>query len=64
MENTHDDKSQGSYGSLTLDRDSGLHYIIDVATKKRLYKHPACKCGRVGWWFDEVIRESCGVCGG
>lgn len=41
-----------NYATLLMDDGLGLPYITDVATKKRLYKLPACEiCGQVPWVF-------------
>lgn len=52
-----------NYGTLERDPDSGLLYIVQVGTLKRLYKMPPCRiCGIAHYSFTNALKDECGSC--
>ena len=49
-----------NYGHLLTDEESGLEYITDFASGKRLFKYPPCRiCGIARYGFSNSPTESC-----
>ena len=43
------------YATLEMDQATGLEFIIDYQTKRRLYKHPNCEiCGIATYSFAMI----------
>jgi hypothetical protein len=52
-----------NYGHLHRDEESGLQFIIQIGTMKRLYKMPPCRiCGIAQYSLSNAVREECGSC--
>ena len=42
-----------NYGTLDTDEETGLRYIIDFESKRKLFKHPNCEiCGIARYSFS------------
>lgn len=50
-----------NYGHLHRDPESGLLFIVEVGTKRRLYRHPNCDlCGIANYSYSSAARSACG----
>jgi hypothetical protein len=52
-----------NYATLRTDEASGLQYITEIGTLKRLYKHPPCRiCEIARYSYSSVVDETCPSC--
>lgn len=52
-----------NYATFRIDEASGLRYIVEVGTLKRLYKMPPCEiCGIAHYSYANVLKTECGSC--
>jgi hypothetical protein len=50
-----------NYATLRTDEASGLQYITEIGTLKRLYKHPPCRfCESVHYSYSSAPKDNCG----
>ncbi len=52
-----------NYGHLHRDEVSGLQFILQIGSMKRLYKMPPCRiCGIAHYSFTNAVMDACGSC--
>jgi hypothetical protein len=52
--------SETNYATLKLDPESGLHFIVDLQSKQRLYRHPNCDICGIATYSFSTTAPSCG----
>ncbi len=52
--------TETNYATLKLDPVSGLHFIIDLQSKQRLFKHPPCGICGIATYSFSTEPQACG----
>ena len=55
------DCDKPNYGHLHTDAESGLDFILQLGTGKRLFKHPPCRfCESAHYSLSSAPKDNCG----
>lgn len=50
-----------NYGHLLIDEESGLLYLTQIGTRKKLFKHPPCRfCESAHYSLSNAPKDNCG----